>query len=743
MQFRTTGIRLASAVTAVLAVTAVGAGTLATAPTAFAATSASAEQADALAVFPEGSQLGGVGTSGFLSYSFAADTTRNLLWTPYDGGAAVSLQSPEGWALGAGDVVVLGDASWGAEFRSITLRNMATPSAPGVDIDLGALNGNFVAVLSPTSVLAQITNADGTKELHVVTKDGATTTHREVSGLPADATDFFGSPAKGGSVLVGYETGPADKRTGGRALVDVAAGTVTATYAAPESGYGYGGLNVSASHVTWFGYKSGTGDYITSVDRKTGERKETVLGSHLDEWYSTLVGEWLVYGNPETPAKAVSLTTGEIRELGVSASGVASSTDGSAVLRGSSAAGGDGLFRVTAAEDGSPTVAKVAATGKPPVIPLTFQQVDIPRAVDFDKSGGQTTLSWTLSRPDADILVTVKHIATGGAFVAELKTPVAGNRFSVTWDGMWHDLFDDTKAEDLPNGEYTVEAVAVLDDHTGDAVASVGQQISVSRTANPHDYNDNGSTDLLARDAAGVLWRDDLRDRPVNGQVNPAKRTKIGPGWQIYKQVESVGNVGGAATGDLIAVDGSGVQWLYLGKGDGTFATRVKVGTGWQIYNKLAGGSDLDGDGKADLVATDGAGVLWFYKGTGSYAKPYAARVKVGGGWQVYNQLTAVGNIAGTAAGDLVARDTAGVLWLYQGNGRGGFATRVRIGAGWNAFSQLVGAGDLDNDGRPDLIAYGAGGTSVYRSTGSVTAPFSRQGTLVYEGDGSRFNQVL
>ncbi|MEV4431408.1 VCBS repeat-containing protein, partial [Streptomyces sp. NPDC049602] len=187
----------------------------------------------------------------------------------------------------------------------------------------------------------------------------------------------------------------------------------------------------------------------------------------------------------------------------------------------------------------------------------------------------------------------------------------------------------------------------------------------------------------------------------------------------------------------------SGVQWLYLGKGDGTFATRVQVGTGWQIYNKLAGGSDLDGDGRSDLVATDSAGVLWFYKGTGSYTKPFAPRVKVGGGWQIYNQLTAVGNIAGSAAGDMVARDTGGVLWLYQGNGSGGFSTRVKIGAGWGAFSQLVGAGDLDNDGRPDLIAYGAGGTYVYRSTGYATVPFSRQSTSLYAGEGTKFNSVI
>ncbi|MFF8380999.1 FG-GAP repeat domain-containing protein [Streptomyces sp. NPDC015661] len=737
MQFRTTGIRLASAVTAVLAVTALGAGTLATAPTAFAAVTAAAEDAATLPVYPEGSSFGGAGTSGFLTYSFAPDTTRELLWTPYDGSAAIPLQHPEGWSLGAGDVVVTGDDSWSAQFRSITLRNMADPAAPTVVIDLGALNGNYVSVLSPTSVLAQVTNEAGQAELHVVTKDGATTTSRKISGLPSDATDFFGSQAKDGSVFVGYETGPADKRTGGRALVDVAAGTVTATYAAPESGYGYGGLNFSDAYVTWFGYQAGVGDYITSVDRKTGAEKKTVLGSHIDEWYSALVGEWLVYGNPEHPAKAVSLAGGEIVDLGVSASDSAAATDGSAVLRGSRAADGDGLFRVAPAADGTPTVTKVAETGTPPVVeqPLEIQQVHVPDTVDLDKSGGKVTLGWTLSRADAYLDVTLTHIATGKEFTKRLTAPASGTLFSFDWDGV-------IAGVDAPNGKYGVEAEATLLDGTGEP-AYQGWLMNVTRTANPHDYTDNGSTDVLARDSSGGLWRDDLRDRPVNGQVTPANRTKAGTGWGIYKQIEAVGNVGGGAVGDLIAVDGSGVQWLYLGKGDGTFTTRVQVGTGWQIYNKITGGSDLDGDGRPDLVGTDSAGYLWFYKGTGSYTKPFAPRVKIGGGWQVYNQLTAVGNIAGSAAGDMVARDTSGVLWLYQGNGAGGFAPRVKIGAGWGAFSQLVGAGDLDNDGRPDLIAYGSGGTYVYRSTGSVTAPFSRQTTSLYAGEGSKFNNVL
>ncbi|MGW6206309.1 FG-GAP repeat domain-containing protein [Streptomyces sp. NPDC055089] len=740
MQLRTARSRLATAVTAVLAVTALGAGTLATAPAAFATTSASSEQADAtLPVYPEGFYLAGTGTSGFFTYDYdSVNRITDLVWTPYDGGASKRLRHPKngGYALSGNDVAVVGDDSGPVFMQSITLWNMADPAASGVDINLGALNGSYVATLSPTSVLAQVINEAGQAELHVVTKDGATTTTRKITGLPKDATELSGSTVLGGSVLVRYAAGPPDGRTGHRALVDVAAGTVTETYSSAKSGYNHdsGHLTFSASHVAWLDDPESEEVYVTSVDRKTGEERKTLLGDAVDDWCFEVVGDWLVYGAYWTHAKAVSLTSGETRDLGVTASDSAPSADGGAVLRGSRDADGDGLFRVAAGPDGMPTVTKVAETGQV-MPPLEIQQVHVPDTVDLNKAGGKVTLGWTLSRADAYLDVTLTHTVTGKKFTKRLTAPSSGTRFSFDWDGVIGGV-------DGPNGMYGVEAEATLLDGVGDP-AYQGWLMNLVRTANPHDYSNNGSTDVLARDASGVLWRDDLRDRPVNGQVKSAQRTKIGAGWGIYKQIEAVGNVGGAAPGDVIAVDGSGVQWLYLAKGNGTFAPRVRVGTGWHIYNKLAGGSDLNGDGHPDLVATDGAGVLWYYKGTGNYAKPYASRVKVGGGWQIYNQLTAVGNIAGTAAGDLVARDTYGVLWLYQGNDTGGFAARVKIGGGWGAFSQLVGAGDLDNDGRPDLIAYGSGSTYVYRSTGSATAPFSRQTTSLYSREGTKFNNVV
>ncbi|MFE3126960.1 FG-GAP repeat domain-containing protein, partial [Streptomyces hydrogenans] len=714
-------------------------GVLATAPSAFAAAPAAVSahaEPGSLAVLPEGAELGGVGPKGFLTYAFTDDHFRVVAWTPFDGGPRIPLGEPVGWDIGAGNVLVLGNDGWTAEMSEVTLRDMADPSAPSVSLNLdGHSNGTYVTVLSPNSVLAQFRNADGTTELHVVAKNGTEMTSRRIEGLPADATDFIGSDVQDGTVLVGYETGPAGARTGGRAVVDVAAGAVTETYDSVESGYGFSELHLSGSHVAWLDYDSASGLYVTSVGRGTKERRKTVLGARDGESYAALLGAWLVHGDPTKPVTAVNLTTGETRELAPRGTYASSAGDGTVVLRGETAADGKGLFRIEEAEDGALALTQVAGPERVDPADPVFGPVEFPHdPVDLDKTDGRVEMAWNLSRRDAYIDVRLTHRSTGRSWSGRVDAPATGTRFSLTWNAVAWDA-------DAPNGDYDVEATARRTDGTGKSALS-RNALRITRAANPHDFTDNGSTDVLARDASGVLWRHDLWDRPVDGVTKPSERVEIGGGWNTYKHIESVGDLGGLPHGDLVAVDGSGMLWTYLGLGDGTFTRRAQVGGGWQIYDKITGGSDLNADGHADLVATDTSGVLWFYAGTNDPVKPYKPRVKVGGGWQTYNQITAVGNIAGGDGGDLVARDKDGVLWLYLGKEDGTFTTRRQIGGGWQKFSQLVGAGDVDNDGRPDLIAYGAGGTYVYRSTGSLTTPFTRTATSLYAGEGTKFTSV-
>ncbi|MBD0734428.1 FG-GAP repeat domain-containing protein [Streptomyces sp. CBMA29] len=237
-----------------------------------------------------------------------------------------------------------------------------------------------------------------------------------------------------------------------------------------------------------------------------------------------------------------------------------------------------------------------------------------------------------------------------------------------------------------------------------------------------HDFDNDGLPDLLGRDASGGLWRDSAADG--------RRRARIGGGWQIYDKLETVGDIAGKNSPDylpeLVARDKDGVLWLYSGREDGGLTPRVRVG-GWQTYTRLTGGSDLTGDGRPDLVAVDTTGILWLYRSTGSTARPFEPRVRVGTGWTGYDQLTAVGDLAGGPAGDLVARDKDGVLWLYLGTPDGTFERRTRIGSGWQTYSQLIGAGDVDHDGKADLFAYQAATKTVflYSGTGDPARPFA------------------
>jgi sugar lactone lactonase YvrE len=197
---------------------------------------------------------------------------------------------------------------------------------------------------------------------------------------------------------------------------------------------------------------------------------------------------------------------------------------------------------------------------------------------------------------------------------------------------------------------------------------------------------------VTARDSAGCLW---YYNRQFAYGKPYATRVKVGSGWNIYNQLTGAGDVNRDGRMDLVARDASGALWLYKGTGSTSstrFAPRVKVGGGWGIYNQLTSGTDLNDDGRPDLLARDASGVLWLYKGTGSATAPYATRVKIGTGWQIYNQLSLTGDLTDDGRADLVARDSAGTLWMYSGTGKATapFTARARVGGGWNTYNALI-----------------------------------------------------
>jgi Bacterial Ig-like domain/FG-GAP-like repeat len=132
----------------------------------------------------------------------------------------------------------------------------------------------------------------------------------------------------------------------------------------------------------------------------------------------------------------------------------------------------------------------------------------------------------------------------------------------------------------------------------------------------------------------------------------------------------------------------------------------VQIGTTvTSPYRKV---QDFNGDGRADVVSRDSTGTLWLYRGNGTGG--FLARTKVGVGWNSMTSIISSGDFNGDRKADVIARSSTGLLYLYKGNGIGGFSGRDQIGSGWNSFTAITAGGDYNGDRKPDLVARDSAG---------------------------------
>ena len=128
--------------------------------------------------------------------------------------------------------------------------------------------------------------------------------------------------------------------------------------------------------------------------------------------------------------------------------------------------------------------------------------------------------------------------------------------------------------------------------------------------------------------------------------------------------------------------------------------------------------SDFNRDGFTDMVARDTAGVLYLYPGISGGG--FAARVTIGVGFTSYTIATP-GDVTGDGIADIVARDSAGVLWVYPGTGSSSLGARRQIVTGWSAMTAITSAGDLNGDGHNDLLVRdGSNVLWLYPMTGNA-----------------------
>jgi hypothetical protein len=151
--------------------------------------------------------------------------------------------------------------------------------------------------------------------------------------------------------------------------------------------------------------------------------------------------------------------------------------------------------------------------------------------------------------------------------------------------------------------------------------------------------------------------------------------------------VFSPGDFTGDGKADILAETSTGGLYLYHGNGRGGFTGGgSKIGSGWNVFARVFSPGDFTGDGKADILAETLTGDLYLYHGNGRGGFT-GGSTKIGAGWNIFSAMFSHGDWTGDAKADILAMKGNGDLYVYRGNGLGGFSGgATKIGAGWNIF---------------------------------------------------------
>ncbi|MGO4602943.1 FG-GAP-like repeat-containing protein [Terrabacter sp. 2YAF2] len=250
-----------------------------------------------------------------------------------------------------------------------------------------------------------------------------------------------------------------------------------------------------------------------------------------------------------------------------------------------------------------------------------------------------------------------------------------------------------------------------------------------------HGFSGDALPDLLATTSGGDLR---LYTGTGTGYVNPG--ATIGLGWTIFDRVFSPGDFNGDGYADVMARMPDGRLFLYTGTGAGHVNPGRQIGAGWSIYDQILGAGDFSGDGNSDVLARTPSGDLYLYRGNGVGGWS-GGRVRIGTGWNAFNLVLSAGHFSGDGTMDVIARTPGGGLYLYKGNGIGGWGSgRIQIGAGWQTFAKVIGVRDLNNDGRADLVGVTPSG-QFYLYPGNGSGGFAGPGQ--YKASGWLLDKVF
>ncbi|MEV6023031.1 trypsin-like serine protease [Streptomyces sp. NPDC052036] len=241
------------------------------------------------------------------------------------------------------------------------------------------------------------------------------------------------------------------------------------------------------------------------------------------------------------------------------------------------------------------------------------------------------------------------------------------------------------------------------------------------------DLSGDGRADMFASTSGGSAYEYDSKGTSFAG------RQALGGGsWSGLNLVRQADLNRNGYQGFLIRTTGGYLKWRHIDLTSDSVVDST-IGGGWNAMKFLTLPGDVNGDGYCDLVAADSSGNLWLYPGNGKGG--FGSRIQVGHGWNIYgSNVYGHGDFTHDGHPDLLTQDSSGNLWLYKGTGSATnpFASRVKIGYGYH-YTAYDAIGDVTGDGNADLITRDSSGNLwLYKGTGSATAPLSARVKVGY-----------
>ena len=345
----------------------------------------------------------------------------------------------------------------------------------------------------------------------------------------------------------------------------------------------------------------------------------------------------------------------------------------------------------------------------------------------YDTNGGTlSAVEIKIDQPGGnDTAVVVAATADGGFIAAWSSAPVSSydiyaRRFNSDGVAMGQQFI----VNRLTDGFQFAPTVAVSganaffawgDDapRPGDAdTSSIRGQVMTLTT--PPDFNDNGVSDILWRNASGALAVWDMNKSGAIGSGGFVTSGGVIVAPDASYSVAAISDFSGDGKADVLwrNTSGSLIEWLMNGSviAQSSYVTAGGVPVNPDPSWSFLGAGDFNGDGMSDMLWRNTSGEIaeWQMNGTviagSGDLNAGSGAIFLGGAWSV----AGIGDFNGDGKSDIIWRNAAGEVAQWQMNGStiigsgdlnvGGVA--VAPAANWS----VAGVGDFNADGNADLL---------------------------------------